>query len=568
MDNQVALSGFGRQLVTLGIIGQSSALSTMELAQKKHIPFVSQLVENMVIDATDLAMLCTAEFGLPLFDLDSVEHSSLPKELFDEKLILRYHALPLFKRGQRLFIGISDPTNFNVLDDIKFSTGIKTEAILVEEHKLSSLIAQLFGLEEKTVLSTPLRDDLDELDVCIEDNPEEHAAPAEEKEDAPIVRFINKILLTGIQNGVSDIHFEPYEKQYRIRFRQDGILTEVANPPISIAPRIASRIKIISRLDIAERRLPQDGRFKMRISKHKTVDCRVSTCPTLFGEKIVTRILDPHSTTVGIDALGYEPIQKALFLKAIHEPHGMILVTGPTGSGKTVSLYTALHILNTKAINISTAEDPVEINIPGLNQVQMNVKIGLTFASALRSFLRQDPDVMMVGEIRDLDTAEMAVKAAQTGHIVLSTLHTNSATETISRLLNMGIPSYNVATSINLIIAQRLVRRLCRYCKVSAILPRSALEKFGFPMDMLTADPEVFEPKGCPHCNAGYKGRIGVYETLVFSPAISTMVMNNANTLDMQKTAIVEGMEPLSVSGVRKVLAGITSLQEIGRIIK
>ncbi|MEC8428489.1 MAG: type IV-A pilus assembly ATPase PilB, partial [Pseudomonadota bacterium] len=508
----------------------------------------------------------------PIFDLDTINPESIPNKLVDTKLLQKHHTLPLFKRGNRLYLGVSDPTNLHALDEIKFNTGLNTDAVLVEENKLASALDKYLAAQEETIGDTlgGLDDDsLEDLDIeaVDEDGPKEDESDGDE---APIVKFINKVLLDAIKTGASDIHFEPYEKTYRVRFRTDGILQEVAKPPTSLATRLAARLKVMSQMDISERRVPQDGRIKLKITKTRAIDFRVNTLPTLFGEKIVLRILDPSSAKLGIDALGYEDDQKQLYMDTLAQPQGMILVTGPTGSGKTVSLYTGLNILNTPERNISTAEDPVEINLEGINQVNVNTKVGLTFSEALRSFLRQDPDIVMVGEIRDLDTASIAIKAAQTGHLVLSTLHTNSAPETLTRLLNMGVPAFNVATSVSLIIAQRLARRLCNECKKPAddipdeILSEEGFDDIGIPREEL----QLFHPVGCDKCTNGYKGRVGVYEVVQVTDEISRLIMEGGNAIQIADAAKTAGFNNLRVSALRKAAMGLTSLEEANRVTK
>jgi type IV pilus assembly protein PilB len=493
-------------------------------------------------------------------DLDAVK-------LVSDKLLQKHRVMPLVRRGKRLFVAVSDPTNMHALDEIKFQTGLSIEAVVVEEDKLQRIGTKAFE-QVDTQMSSLESDDLDleNLDITGgDDELEGEAVGRDDVEDAPIVRFVNKVLLDAIKKGASDIHFEPYEKRYRIRLRLDGYLKELASPPVQLAIKLAARIKVMSRLDIAERRVPQDGRIKMRISKNRAIDFRVSTCPTLFGEKIVARILDPSSATLGIDALGYSPDQKELYMKALAQPHGMILVTGPTGSGKTVSLYTGLNILNKEDTNISTAEDPAEINLPGVNQVNVNPKVGLTFASALRAFLRQDPDVIMVGEIRDLETAEIAIKAAQTGHLVLSTLHTNDAPKTLTRLIDMGVKSYAIATSVSLIIAQRLARKLCINCKTPVDLPPEVLLKEGFTAEEIREGLSLYKPVGCAQCTDGYKGRTGLYQVMPVSEEIQRIILQNGNAVDIAKQSASEGIPDLRRSGLEKVKSGITSLDEINQ---
>lgn len=561
------LSGLAKRLVADGLIAEELAAEVQEKSLKKRERFVSYLVENKLLEGSAIAASACQEFGVPLFDLDSMDLDAAPVSLVDEKLIRQHHALPLFKRGNRLFVAVSDPTNLQALDEIKFHTGVSTESILVEEDKLTKAIDKALDSAD-TSISDLLDDDLDNLEISggDEDNLPEDKVDAD-IDDTPVVRFVNKVLLDAINKGASDIHIEPYEKTFRIRFRQDGVLHEVASPPVGMATRLVSRIKVMSRMDIAERRVPQDGRIKMAISKKRAIDFRVNSCPTLFGEKVVLRILDPTSAQLGIDALGYEENQKHLYLDNLSKPYGMILVTGPTGSGKTVSLYTGLNILNTADRNISTCEDPVEINLAGINQCNMNPKAGLTFASALRAFLRQDPDIIMVGEIRDLETAEIAIKAAQTGHMVMSTLHTNDAPQTLTRLANMGVPPYNIASSVNLIIAQRLARRLCNNCKKPVDVPKPALLEEGFredELDVLT----IFTPVGCDQCVDGYKGRVGIYQVMPVTEAIGRIIMENGNAMQIADQAKKEGVADLRISGLKKVKDGVTSLEEINRVTK
>ena len=561
------LSGLARRLVVDNLLVDEQAVEAYEKALKSKTPFVSYLVENKLINSTAIAAAASHEFGVPLLDMDVLELENAPISLVDEKLVRQHHALPLFRRGNRLFVGVSDPTNFQALDEIKFNTGISTEAILVEEDKLTKAIEKALDSAD-TSMTDLLDEDLDNLDISGGDDIDAQDDKNDaDIDDAPIVRFVNKVMLDAINRGASDIHVEPYEKSFRIRYRQDGVLQEVASPPVAMATRLVSRIKVMSKMDIAERRAPQDGRIKMKLSKKRSIDFRVSSCPTLFGEKIVMRILDPTSAQLGIDALGYEEEQKQLYLENLNKPYGMILVTGPTGSGKTVSLYTGLNILNTEDRNISTCEDPVEINLTGINQCHMNPKAGLTFATALRAFLRQDPDIIMVGEIRDLETAEIAIKAAQTGHMVMSTLHTNDAPQTLTRLANMGIPPYNIASSVNLIIAQRLARRLCNNCKQPADIPKEALIEEGFTEEDLK-DLKLYGPVGCDQCADGYKGRVGIYQVLPVSEAIGRIIMENGNALNIADQAKKEGIADLRESGIKKVKDGVTSLDEINRVTK
>ena len=570
MAAEIRLNGLPRKLVIDGLLEEEAAIKALQASLKEKVSFTNYLVSNNILSAKKIAMEASKEFGLPVFDLDAIDTDAIPRDIVDDKLIKKHHALPLYKRGKHLYIGISDPTNLAAIDDIKFQTGVNTEAVLVEENKLSNMVEKL--LEEQEAAMDDMMDDdldnLDDLDFADPDAEKKEDDSSSDIDDTPVVRFINKILLDAIKKGASDIHFEPYEKSYRVRLRIDGVLREVAKPPIQMSPKLSARIKVMSRMDTAEKRVPQDGRIKLKISKTKAIDFRVNTCPTLFGEKIVLRILDPSSATLGIDALGYEPDQKELYLNALANPYGMILVTGPTGSGKTVSLYTGLNILNTVDTNISTAEDPAEINLEGINQVNVNDKVGLTFESALRAFLRQDPDIIMVGEIRDLQTAEIAIKAAQTGHMVMSTLHTNDAPQTLARLVNMGVPPFNIASAVNLIIAQRLARRLCNNCKEKVDIPRAALEEEGFTAEQIDANPELFKAKGCDQCSEGYKGRVGIYQVLPISEATGRIIMENGTAIDIADQAEKEGIDDLRKSAIKKVIAGLTSLEEINRVTK
>ncbi len=561
------LSGLAGRLVRDGLISEDDAQAALDESRKADLPLVSYLVQNRLLNASAIAHAAAEEFGLPLLDLDAMEPDPGVVQLVKEKLVRKHHVLPLFKRGKRLFVALADPANTEALAEIKFATGLAIDPILVEEDKLTRAIEKALDSPGTAIADLDLDEDLENLSISGGDDEDRAPAMGDEADDAPVVRFINKILLDAINKGASDIHFEPYERTYRIRFRQDGVLREVASPPVNLAPRMAARLKVMARLDIAERRVPQDGRIKMNLSRTKAIDFRVNTCPTLYGEKIVLRILDPNSAKLGIDHLGYEEEQKRLFLEAIHKPYGMVLVTGPTGSGKTVSLYTALNILNTEDRNISTVEDPVEINLPGVNQVNLNVKAGLTFASALRAFLRQDPDIIMVGEIRDLETAEIAIKAAQTGHLVLSTLHTNDAPQTLTRLANMGVPPYNIASSVHLIIAQRLARRLCPNCKRPAELPREALLKEGFREDEVDG-LTIYEAQGCEQCVGGYKGRVGIYQVMPVSEAMGRIIMEGGNSMQLADQAAKEGVADLRRSGLRKVMEGITSLAELNRVTR
>lgn len=524
------------------------------------------LINEKLISAQDLAETAASINQHLMLDLDHFNLASIPDELRNEKLTRKSDMLPLSKRGRTMYLAVVDPTNIAAIEDFEFNAGLNAEIVVVQYDKLHKLLDKLFENAYDSIGSNDGDWDLSAMGV-VEDKSDEADSVQTEKEDQPIITFINKILLDAIRKGTSDLHFEPYEKQYRIRFRIDGILTEVASPPVALSTRLSARLKVMSRLDIAEKRVPQDGRIKLKISAKKSIDFRVSTLPTLWGEKIVMRILDSDSAMLGIDVLGYEPEQKQRYLDALAQPQGMILVTGPTGSGKTVSLYTGIAILNTEETNISTAEDPVEINLPGINQVQVNPRAGLTFASALKAFLRQDPDVVMVGEIRDLETAEIAIKAAQTGHLVLSTLHTNSAPETLTRLLNMGVPAYNVASSVSLIIAQRLARRLCPKCKKIEDIPRPELLRQGFREEQLD-NITIFKPVGCDHCTNGYKGRVGIYEVMPISQRMADIIMENGNSLDIANQAQREGIYNLRQSGLIKAAAGVTSLAEVNRVTK
>ncbi|MEZ5573682.1 MAG: type IV-A pilus assembly ATPase PilB [Halioglobus sp.] len=560
------LSGLAGRLVAESLITAQQAVEAQKEASLERMHFVQYLVERKNVDGWRVAQVASHEFGVPLFDVTALNSEAMPIGLVEPSLITKHHALPLFRRGNRLFIAVSDPTNLAALDEIKFHTGINTDAVLVEESALGKALNKWVESQES------LNDGLEGLDTADLDDVDISSGEVGDSEDGndavdetPIVRFINKVLIDAIKQGASDIHFEPYEKTYRVRFRTDGILQVVVRPPRNLAPRLAARLKVMSQMDISERRVPQDGRIQMKLSRNRAIDFRVNTLPTLYGEKIVLRILDPSSAQMGIDALGYEPEQKEMYLKVLNQPQGMILVTGPTGSGKTVSLYTGLNILNTHERNISTAEDPVEINLEGVNQVHVNAKVGLNFAEALRSFLRQDPDIIMVGEIRDLETAEIAIKAAQTGHLVLSTLHTNSASETITRLLNMGVPAFNVASSVNLIIAQRLARRLCKSCCAPADIPHATLLAEGFTEEML-AEGNIKRAVGCSECNNGYKGRVGIYEVVKITPSIARLIMEEGNSLQISEMARKEGFADLRMAALKKVAAGLTSLEEANRI--
>jgi len=556
------LSGLSRQLVLNRLLDETVALQAIEQARKESVPLVSYLVDNKLARDRDIARIASRSFNLPLFDLDTLDIDKTVVQLVDEKLVRQHLALPLHKRGRRLFVGVCDPTSQRMLEDFKFQTRLDIEQVIVSQGQLTKALEN--ALEQQN--SAVMNEDIGDLDFSAEgDGAKVETLTQGDADDAPVVRFVNQVIIQAINRGASDIHFEPYEKIYRVRLRQDGILDELYKPPVSMAPRISARLKIMAQLDIAERRVPQDGRIKRYLTKQSAIDFRVNSLPTLWGEKVVMRLLDPSSAQMGIDALGYEPHQKELFMKAIHKPQGMVLVTGPTGSGKTVSLYTALNILNTAAVNISTAEDPVEINLAGINQVNVNPKVGMTFANALRSFLRQDPDIIMVGEIRDLETAEIAIKAAQTGHMVLSTLHTNSAPQTLSRLMNMGVAAYNIASSVTLIIAQRLARRLCQHCKEEVQIPAEELINQGFRKDELK-ELTIYKAAGCDQCNHGYKGRLGIYEVLPISEEIGRIIMASGNALQIAEQAKREGINDLRQSGLNKVRMGLTSLEEVNRV--
>ncbi|MCB2380894.1 type IV-A pilus assembly ATPase PilB [Shewanella sp. SR1] len=558
--------GLSTLFIRKGLLNEEQMANAITKSRQNKHGLVSTLVQEKLISARAIAELCYEEYGTPLLDLNEFDIASIPEDFLNKKLIEKHRCLPLFKRGNRLYIGTSDPTNIAALEDFQFSAGLHAEAILVEEDKLAKALEKILE-EDISGLDISSMDEAALAGIEITDTDRRNEEPTgDSSDDAPIVIYINKILTDAIRKGASDLHFEPYEKRYRIRFRIDGILHEVSEPPVSLASRLSARLKVMSKLDIAERRVPQDGRIKMKLSRTKSIDFRVSTLPTLWGEKIVMRILDSSSAQLGIEKLGYEPDQEKLYLEMLAKPQGMILVTGPTGSGKTVSLYTGLNILNTEERNISTAEDPVEINLEGVNQVHINLKAGLTFASALRSFLRQDPDVVMVGEIRDLETAEIAIKAAQTGHLVLSTLHTNSAAETLTRLINMGVPGYNIASSVNLIIAQRLARRLCSECKQAEVIPEHELLRLGFAQAQITQGFTTFKPVGCEHCSAGYKGRVGIYEVMKMSDEIARTIMEGGNSLQIASQAKAQGMRDLRQSGLLKVIHGVTSIAEVNRV--
>ncbi|WP_166372278.1 type IV-A pilus assembly ATPase PilB [Psychromonas sp. SA13A] len=555
------ISGLASSLAARGLLEQDKLQQICISAASEQKALVSYLVENNFIASLALAEFCEAEYGIPLLDSDALELDNIPEKFINQKLIEKHHALPVYMQQNTLYIAMSDPTNVSALEDFGFSFSMHTEALLVEESKLNEAIETL--LDD----GTSSLEDMGSIDDIEIDETESRLDQAQAvDDDAPIVKYINGILGDAVKKGASDLHFEPYEKKYRIRFRVDGILHEVASPPVNLANRFSARLKVMSKLDIAERRLPQDGRIKLKISNKRNIDLRVSTLPTMWGEKIVMRILDSSAASLDIDKLGYTDEQKAKYMNALSKPQGMILITGPTGSGKTVSLYTGLNILNTVERNISTAEDPVEINLTGINQVQINNKAGLTFASALRSFLRQDPDIVMVGEIRDLETAEIGIKAAQTGHLVLSTLHTNSAAETLTRLLNMGVPAFNIASSVSLIIAQRLARRLCEYCKVPLQMSDPELVELGFKPEHLAEKQHLCKPVGCNKCTDGYKGRVGIYEVMEMSDELGRIILNDGNAMQIGDAAVDEGMHTLRQSAIKQALNGVTSLNEVTRV--
>lgn len=556
-------TGFIRRLVEEGVISAEDMRSALAHAKQEKIDIVAELINQQQLSPTVIAETISVEFGEPLFDISAYDPAQILRDAIDEKLITKHRILPIFKNSSILYVATSNPTNIEAIDAVRFSTKLNIETIIVEHNKLEKLIEQNFT-EESTF---EFDEDFD-LDVDVESaDPNKEEDDSNKGEEAPIVKYINKLLIDAIRMGASDLHFEPYEKIYRVRYRVDGVLRQIATPPLQLANRLSSRLKVMSQMDISEKRVPQDGRIKLKLSKNKAIDFRVNSLPTLFGEKLVLRILDPSSAMLGIDALGYEPKQKELFMQALDKPQGMLLITGPTGSGKTVSLYTGLNILNREDTNISTAEDPVEINLQGINQVNVNNKVGLTFSAALKSFLRQDPDIVMVGEIRDLETAEIAIKAAQTGHMVMSTLHTNSAPETLTRLRNMGVPSFNIATSVNLVIAQRLARRLCSQCKKPADIPQQSLLEMGFTeTDLQQPEFQIYEPVGCNECREGYKGRVGIYEVMKVTPEISRIIMEDGNALEIADASARAGFNNLRRSGLIKVMQGVTSLQEVNRV--
>jgi type IV pilus assembly protein PilB len=556
------LSGLARALVQAGRLSGQQAETLSKQAATEKIPFIDVLLDSKTIDSRALAIFCSETFGYPMLDFSAFSLSYLPENVIDPKLMQKQRVIALAKRGNKVAVAISDPTNTQTLDQIKFQTELTVEPVIVEHSTLIALIDKL-GQSAEQNLETLIGDDLENIDFSDEDMSTPVDAATTDIDDAPVVKFLQKILIDAINMGASDLHFEPFEKFYRIRFRIDGILREMAQPPLAIKEKLASRIKVISKLDISEKRVPQDGRMKLVMSKNRSIDFRVSTLPTLFGEKIVMRILDGSQAQMGIDALGYDPDQKETLLNAIQRPYGMVLVTGPTGSGKTVSLYTCLNILNKPGINIATAEDPAEINLPGVNQVNVNDRAGLTFAVALKAFLRQDPDIIMVGEIRDLETADIAIKAAQTGHMVFSTLHTNDAPSTLTRLMNMGVAPFNIASSVIMITAQRLARRLCT-CNQTTVIPDEALIDAGFKEDELDGTWLPYKPVGCERCSgSGYKGRVGIYQIMPITENIERIILAHGTALEIEEQARVDGVKTLREAGLVKVKQGLTSLEEV-----
>ncbi len=569
-NNLMGITGIARRLVLDGALSEATARSALDAASAERKPVANYLVDKKLVTPAQLAAANSVEFGVPLFDPAAMDANHAAFGLVNEELIQKHQILPLFKRGGRLFVGVSDPTEQRGLDEIKFHTNLAVEPILVDQERIRRTI-EAWSQASDNMANLAGGDDegLDKLDVSGGDEDLANDSGVDAKgDDTPVVKFVNKVLMDAIRRGASDIHFEPYESEYRVRLRIDGMLKQVARVPVKMHTRVSARLKVMAQLDIAEKRVPQDGRIKLNLSKSKQMDFRVSTLPTLFGEKVVLRLLDGSAARLGIDKLGYEDEQKQLYLDALAKPYGMVLVTGPTGSGKTVSLYTGLNILNEEARNISTVEDPVEIRVPGINQVQMNVKRGMTFAAALRSFLRQDPDVIMVGEIRDLETAEIAIKAAQTGHLVLSTLHTNDAPQTIARLMNMGVAPYNITSSVTLVIAQRLARRLCNQCKKPLDLPQHALVAEGFSADEVHAGFTLYDAAGCDECTEGYKGRVGIYQVMPMTEEIQQIVLAGGNAMEIAKAAQRSGVNDLRQSALLKVKHGVTSLAEINRVTK
>ena len=566
LEAKTPLTGLARTLVASGLLNGDAARQAVLQSAKEKVALVPFLIGHKLASGRDVASAASAGFGVPLLDLEAFDPDPEITKKVADNLIKKNHAIPLFKRDNRLFIGVSDPTNLQGLDEIKFHTGLNTEAVLVEDDKLTQAIERALEASDNKLTELGGDDDLGNLDhvEVSDERPDEREDS--DIDDAPVVRFVNKVLLDAIRKGASDLHFEPYEKIYRVRLRIDGDLGELAKPPVALANKIATRIKVMSRLNVAERRVPQDGRIRLRLSKSKAIDFRVSTCPTLYGEKVVMRLLDSDAARLNIDALGYEDFQKKLFLKNLSKPYGMFLVTGPTGSGKTVSLYAGINMLNTGDVNISTVEDPVEINIPGVNQVQVDEKSGMTFPKALKAFLRQDPDIILVGEIRDIETGSIAVKAAQTGHMVMSTLHTNDAPQTITRMFDMGIPAFAIATTINIIIAQRLARRLCVHCRVAVDIPKDSLLAEGFTETDVARAFKVYRAVGCEQCNGGYKGRTGIYQVMPVSDAMKRLIMEGANAIALADQSRKEGIPDIRRSGLRKVQDGVTSLEEINTV--
>jgi type IV pilus assembly protein PilB len=561
--SQTKLSGLARTLIQEKLLSEDEAKAIEEQARISKTPFISQAIQSKKLNPLVIAETAAKAFGFPYLNLDAFNLDYLPPKKIDAKLMLSNRVLALHSRNNLLFVAVSDPTNIHALDSVQFQMGMNVSPVVVEDDKLGRMIEKIVESSDKSLKSL----DVDDGDFGFgDDGAQIEEAPVEsEVDDAPVVKFLNKMLLDAINMGASDLHFEPYEKFYRVRYRVDGILREITQPPLAIKEKLASRIKVISSMDISEKRIPQDGRMKLVLSKSRTIDFRVSTLPLIHGEKIVMRILDPSSATLGIEALGYEPLQKERLLNAVSRPYGLVLVTGPTGSGKTVSLYTCLNILNNPGVNISTAEDPCEIPLAGINQVNVNDKQGLTFAAALKSFLRQDPDIIMIGEIRDLETADMAIKAASTGHMVLSTLHTNDAPSTLTRLLNMGVAPFNIASAVSLITAQRLARRLCKHCKIPLTVPKEALLRVGFIEDDFKEEWQLYghNPDGCQLCNSGYKGRVGIYQVMPVTDAISRIIMKNGTAHDIADQARAEGVNDLRRSGVLKVMQGLTSIEEV-----
>lgn len=561
---QTKLSGLARTLVQEKLLSEDEASAIEAQAYTVKAPFISQLILSKKLSAQAIAETSAKAFGLPYFNLDAFNQDYLPAKKIDEKLMQANRVMALQARNNSLFVAISDPTNIHALDSVQFQMGMNISPVVVEDDKLGRWIEKIIQASDGGLRALNIDDDEFGLDAET-DSSVESPIPESEVDDAPVVKFLNKMLLDAINMGASDLHFEPYEKFYRVRYRVDGILREITQPPLAIKEKLASRIKVISSMDISEKRIPQDGRMKLVLSKTRTIDFRVSTLPLIHGEKIVMRILDPSSATLGIEALGYEPLQKERLLSAVSRPYGLVLVTGPTGSGKTVSLYTCLNILNNPGVNIATAEDPCEIPLAGINQVNVNDKQGLTFAAALKSFLRQDPDIIMIGEIRDLETADMAIKAASTGHMVLSTLHTNDAPSTLTRLLNMGVAPFNIASAVSLITAQRLARRLCKHCKIPIKVPKEALLDIGFIEQDFNDSWQLYghNPEGCELCNGGYKGRVGIYQVMPITDAISRIIMKNGTAHDIADQAKKEGVNDLRRSGVLKVMQGLTSMEEV-----